>query len=233
MPRQSTSPNEVFVMRGRCVVVLVAILAGASVPRAQVQGRGPRTGVVTAQKEKKDPFSKADGNCQDCRGGEAMAQSVMVVPPGVYVDMDNPPCGDARFNSPSIPYELKAVAATAFRTQGATGQSSTFALGFDDKTIAGLERARVNGAGTVAQLTRAITRQPQVASCVRALVVLPTTVKITRIDARMDCPAGGWCRNEQPTREPLDKDLVAVSSVGKNWSHNTTATMILRVFYLR
>jgi hypothetical protein len=65
------------------------------------------------------------------------------------------------------------------------------------------------------------------------MVMLPKTVTISRLDARMDCPAGGWCHNEPAVTESLDDELFSVSSVGRNWSHKQNATMILRVFYNR
>jgi len=223
-------------MRTRNLVVLLMVLAGMSLEAWQTRaGRSGRRDVTTEGNWRKfqDPFSKSRGNCPDCRAGEGMAQSVMAVPPGAYVNVDDPPCDNARFKSPHIPNELKSVAAAAFRAQDASGQLGVFALGFDDTIITSIAKATGNDAGSLGQLTRDVTRQPQVASCVRAIVALPRIVRITRIDARMDCPAGGWCRNEPATTDELDNELFAVSSVGKNWSHNRGATMILRVFYMR
>jgi hypothetical protein len=180
-----------------------------------------------------DPYSSARGNCPDCRPGEAMAVAEAGVNHGVYVDTDNPPCGDAKMRTIQIPQELKTAASGAFYAQG-LGPAGSFALGFSDTIINGLVQAGVNDAGTVGQLMRGWTNQPQVANCTRLLVTLPKTVHITRIVPTMNCPAGGWCGfASAPSTDEIDGNLFAVNVVAKNWSHNQNASGRLQVFYTR
>jgi hypothetical protein len=177
-----------------------------------------------------DPYSKARGNCPDCNEGEAKAEAVLTVPHGVYVDIDNPPCGDARFNSSTLPPEVKTAAAAAFYNQ--VGPAAKFAIDLGEFGINALIQAGVNDAGTLGQLMRNWTGQPQVASCSRLVVVLPKNINITRIVKGDNCP--GWCGwVSEPTSEEVDSNLFAVSVVSKNWSHNEDRQAYLRVYYTR
>jgi len=177
-----------------------------------------------------DAFSHARGNCPDCAEGEAKAEAVATVAHGVYVDINDPPCGDARFNAPALPEEVKNAAAAAFYQQ--VGPAARFAVDLGQLGLAALVQAGVNDAGTLGQVLRHITNQPQVASCSRLVVVLPKSVNITRIVKGDNCP--GWCGwTGEPTTDEVDKNLFAVSVVSKNWSHNQDRQAHLRVYYKR
>ena len=74
----------------------------------------------------------------------------------------------------------------------------------------------------------------QTSSCARNVVVLPRIAVVTRMEKSMQCPAGGWCGHQfESASEDLDANLRAYTVVGKNWSHDTSAATILRVFYTR
>jgi len=177
-----------------------------------------------------DAYSKSRGNCPDCADGEAKAEAIVSVAHGVYVDINDPPCGDARFNAPSLPADVKNAAAAAFYKQA--GPAARFAVDLGELGLASLIKAGVNDAGTLGQVMRSITNQPQVASCSRLAVVLPKSVTITRIVKGDNCP--GWCGwTGEPVTEEVDKNLFAVSVVAKNWSHNEDRQAYLRVYYKR
>jgi hypothetical protein len=177
-----------------------------------------------------DPYSKARGNCPDCNDGEAKAEAVVTVAHGVYVDINDPPCGNAQFNSPTLPNEVKKLAATAFYQQ--TGPAGQFAINLGELGLSALVQAGVNDAGTLGQLMRGWTNQPQVANCSRLVVVLPKSVNITRIVKGDNCP--GWCGwIGEPITDEVDANLFAISAVAKNWSHNEDRQAYLRVYYKR
>lgn len=178
----------------------------------------------------KDPYSKARGNCPDCREGEAKAETSVTVPHGVYVDINDPPCGVAAFNAPGLPGDLKKAASVAFFSQ--SGPLASFAIDLGETGLKGLVAAGANDAGTIGQLVRSWTNQPQVANCTRLAVVLPKSVTITRIERTNTCP--GWCGwvSEASTDE-VDADLFAVTTTIKNWSHDTNRAATLRVYYKR
>lgn len=156
----------------------------------------------------------------------------MEVAHGVYVDIDNPPCGDAKFNSPKLSSEVKAAAEGAFYAQPLA--AGVIALGLADEALGELLKAGVQDAGTLGKLLRDITNQPQVSNCARLVVVLPKTVNITRIEKQLDCYMGGWCAwLGEPTTEEVDAELFAVSGVAKNWSHDRSVTATIKVFYRR
>jgi hypothetical protein len=197
---------------------------------------------VTAQttegnwKRWQDPQSKAAGNCPECQDGEAMALSTISIPNSGYVDIDSPPCGDPSFNSIKIPGVLKTAAAAYFMNQsgGIAGDIAKYAIGFSEQIINAAAAAASQDAGTLGQVVRRATGQRQVSSCGRALVTLPKEVDITRLVPTMNCPAGGWCAlGTQPTVDEISEDLIAANVVGKNWSHNTGASVTLKVFYKR
>jgi hypothetical protein len=199
-------------------------------------------GVVAAQaqegnwKKWRDPQSKAAGNCPECQDGEAMAVSTVGIPNSGYVDVDSPPCGDPSFNSIKIPDALKTAASAYFLSQsgGAGGDVAKYAVGFSEQIINAAAAAASQDAGTLGQIVRKATNQPQVSSCGRALVTLPKEVDITRMVPTMNCPAGGWCAlATQPAVDEISKDLIAANVVGKNWSHNQSASVTLKVFYKR
>jgi hypothetical protein len=184
----------------------------------------------------RDPQSSAAGNCPECKDGEAMAASTMSIPNSGYVDIDSPPCGDPSFNSIRIPDPLKAAASAYFLSQsgGMGSDLARYAVGFSDQIINAVAAAAAQDAGTLGQIVRKATNQPQVSSCGRALVVLPKEVNITRMVPTMNCPAGGWCAlATQPAVDEVSKDVIAANVVGKNWSHNQGASVTLKVFYRR
>jgi hypothetical protein len=183
-----------------------------------------------------DPNSAARGNCPECGAGEAKVEVTMRVPHGVYVDVNNPPCGAASFNSVTIPDPLKAAAALAFYAQDGgslSGQLAHFALGLGDQIANLIVAAGVNNAGEIGRFTRGITNQPQVSNCVRLVAVLPQEdVEITRITQTNDCP--GWCGwVSEPRTDRIDENLFGVVTVAKNWSHDTDRTATLKVYYRR
>lgn len=194
---------------------------------------GGKVGAQGNWRNWQDPNSGARGNCPDCQAGEARAESTMAVPHGIYVDSDNPPCGDASFNAPQIPDPLKDLAASAFYAQGGlVGSAASFALGFTEQLLAGALREIENMPGDIPRLFRS--RRPDVSSCARLLVTMPKSVTITRIVPTMHCPAGGWCGfASAPVTDEIDGDLFGVTVVAKNWSHNVDASATLRVYYRR
>jgi len=208
----------------KCVFVVLVTFTASSVPDIQV---APESG----WKLWRDSQSSAAGNCSECKAGEAMASSTVRIPPGSYVDVDNPSCGDPSFNSNRLPDQLKAALANQFRSQGSEG---TYAVGISDKFINVARPAASQNLGTLGRLIRNSTGQLQVASCGRAIITIPREAAITRLVPTMKCPAGGWCALGGPaTVDELDKSLVAATVVGKNWSHNTEASVILKIFYQR
>lgn len=177
-----------------------------------------------------DPFSKARGNCPDCNDGEAKVEAEVTVAHGVYVDIHDPPCGDAKFNSTALPKELKELVAAAFYQQ--SGPAGQFAISLGEIGLSALVRAGVNNSGSIGELIRGWTNQPQVANCTRLVVVLPRTVTINRIVTGGNCP--GWCGwVGEPTTEEVDAKLFSVSAVVKNWSHDQDRRAHLRVYYKR
>jgi hypothetical protein len=191
------------------------------------------TGVAGAQgnwQQFKDPYSEARGNCSDCREGEAKAETTVTVPHGRYVDINDPPCGDASFNGLQVPAEAKGVLAAAF--YGQAGPAASFVIDLGQSGLNALVQAGVNNPGTIGQLLRSWTNQPQVANCTRLALILPKSVTVTRIDRQDTCP--GWCAwNAPPTTDEIDANLFAVTTVIKNWSHDTDRSATLRVYYKR
>lgn len=178
----------------------------------------------------KDPYSAARGNCPDCAAGEAKAETTVVVPHGVYVDIDNPPCGNAEFNAAELPDPVKAALASAFYEQ--VGPFANFAVDLGQVGVNALINAGVNDAGTLGKLMRSVTNQPQVANCTRLVVALPKSVTITRVEKATNCP--GWCAwVSEPTSAEVDGNLFSISAVMKNWSHDSDRSATLRVYYKR
>jgi hypothetical protein len=184
-----------------------------------------------------DEYSKARGNCPECQEGEAMAMSTVTIPHSGYVDIDRPPCGDPSFNSVKIPQDVRTAAAAYFYAQGAGpvgAAAAYFTVGLSEQLINLVAAAGSDNGGEIGRLIRRSTNQPQVSSCGRAMVTAPKSVNVQRIVPSMDCPAGGWCElASQPTTEEVDENLFAASVVGKNWSHNHSASVILKLFYKR
>ena len=133
-----------------------------------------------------DPQSAARGNCPECQPGEAKAETAVIVRHGVYVDINDLPCGDARLNTPGLPAEIKPALATAFYNQ--LGPGAKFAIDLGEAGINGgagtnaLLQAGLYDAGTVGQRLRSWTTPLQVANCTRLALVLPKSVTITRIE---------------------------------------------------
>ena len=182
-----------------------------------------------------DPNSEARGNCPDCRPGEAKVEVRITVPHGVYVDIDNPPCGNAQFNKVTIPDPLKQAAAAAFYGQDGgivSGGVAQFALSLGDTVLNALLQAGSNDAGEIGRLIRATTNQRQVSNCARLIAVLPQEdVDITRMQQGCD---GGWCGFvSEPRTERIDDNLFGVVTVMKNWSHDSDRSGWLRVYYRR
>ena len=173
-----------------------------------------------------DPQSTARGNCPECQPGEAMAETVVALRAGVYVDIDDSPCGDARLNTPGLPAEMKSALAAAFYNQ--LGPDAKFAIDLGEAGINGgarinaLLQAGVNDAGAAV---------PQVANCTRLALVLPKSVTITRIEKGGDCRRCGWAF--EPITSEVDANLLAVTGVFKNWPEDTDRRVFLRVFYKR
>lgn len=182
-----------------------------------------------------DPNSAARGNCPDCAVGEAKVEVRLTVPHGVYVDIDNPPCGVAEFRVVAIPDPLKQAAARAFYAQDGgivSGGVAQIALSLGDTVLNGLLRAGSNDAGEIGRLTRGLTNQRQVSNCARLIAVLPQeNVEITRMTQGCD---GGWCGFvSEPRTERVDANLFGVVTVMKNWSHDSDRSGWLRVYYRR
>jgi hypothetical protein len=180
-----------------------------------------------------DPYSQQRGNCPRCKIGEAMAETRMALPHGIYVSGDNPPCGDPSYNVPKLPDALKPVLSKIFYSQGpALGTAGSFALGFSDQIIAAGVKWLAENPSTAGAWFRST--QPNVSSCVRVAVVLPKSVHVTRTEAEGTNGKGGWAGLAyQPIAEPIDENLFAMVTVAKNWSHDTDGTAYLRVFYTR
>ena len=178
-----------------------------------------------------DPYSKARGNCAECQDGEAMAVSKVKISPGLYVDINDPPCGDAAFQT-ELPAEVKAGMAAFFYSQA--GPDATFAAGIADATFHVFAQGALVNEGEIGRWVRRDAMQRQVSSCARAAVILPKSVNITRVVPAMDCPAGGLCNLAgQAATSDVDTNLVGISVIGKNWSHDQAAFVILKVFYKR
>lgn len=179
-----------------------------------------------------DQYSKARGNCPDCQDGEAMATASVGVPHGLYVDINDPPCGDPSFAEAELSPEVKGAVAAYFYSQ--VGPAATFATPIVDSIVSEVARYAGNNEGEIGRAYRRATNQPQIASCAKAIVVLPKSVNVTRTLEGMDCPAGGWCALVgQDESQEIDQNLFAMSITGKNWSHNTAASVWLKVFYRR
>lgn len=182
-----------------------------------------------------DPQSAARGNCPECQPGEAKAETVVALRAGVYVDIDDSPCGDARLNTPGLPADIKPALAAAFYNQ--LGPGAKFAIDLGEAGINGgaginaLLQAGLYDAGSVGQRLRSSTNQPQVANCTRLALVLPKSVTITRIEKGGDCPRCGWAF--EPVTSEVDANLLAVTGVFKNWPDDTDRRVFLRVFYKR
>lgn len=175
-----------------------------------------------------DPQSAARGNCPTCQPGEAKAETAVAVRHGVYVDINDWPCGDARLNTPGLPAEIKPALAAAFYNQ--LGPGAKFAIDLGEAGIDG--GARINALLQTGLNDAAV---PQLANCRRLALVLPKSVTITRIEKGDDCP--GWCGWVfEPVTSDVDANLLAVTGVFKNWPHDTDDTdrrVFLRVFYKR
>lgn len=182
-----------------------------------------------------DPQSAARGNCPECQPGEAKAETVVVVRHGVYVDINDLPCGDTRLNTPGLPAEMKPALAAAFYNQ--LGPGAKYAIDLGEAGINGgavinaLLQAGLYDAGTVGQRLRSWTNPLQVANCTRLALVMPKSVTITRIEKGGDCPRCGWAF--APVTSEVDANLLAVTGVFKNWPDDTDRRVFLRVFYKR
>jgi hypothetical protein len=179
-----------------------------------------------------DKFSARLRNCDGCKAGEAMAVSVVTIPHSKYVDIDSPPCADPVMMQPALPADVKGSVAKMFYSQPV--KTAQFALGLSDVVPAGrAPSARISQIGGWGGLRKAAGLH-QTSSCARNVVVVPRMAVVTRVEKSMQCPAGGWCGHQfEPFSEDLDPNLRAYTVVGKNWSHDTNAATILRVFYTR
>lgn len=177
-----------------------------------------------------DRFSHSLGNCRRCEAGESMAVSVVTVPNSRYVDINSPPCADPSMSQPVLSNDTKAMLAKSFYNQPA--KTAVFALGLTvtQRTMPPNDLETQ----ALAAVLRKGTRSHQTSSCGRNVIVVPKAATVTRVEKSMDCPAGGWCEHQSdPHFEDLDDNLRAYTVVGKNWSHNMSASTTLRVFYRR
>jgi hypothetical protein len=192
------------------------------------QASGPQTPWLSYP----DEFSYSRGNCEPCKLGEAMAVSVVTIPHSNYVDINSPPCADPTMMVPALSNEMKAVVQKSFYNQ--KGKTALFSIGLSaspESTRPANNRVEKRDMGSV--LTKAA-RSYQTASCARNIVIVPMKATVTRVEPSMNCPAGGWCQHQfETSSEDIDDNLRVFTIVGKNWSHDTSASTKLQVFYRR
>ncbi len=182
-----------------------------------------------------DPQSAARGNCPECQPGEARAETAVALRAGVYVDINDLPCGDARLNTAGLTAEMKSALAAAFYNQ--RGPGAKFAIDLGEAGINGgaginaLLQAGLYDSGSVGQRLQSWPNPLQVANCTRLALVLPKSVTITRIEKGSDCRRCGW--TFEPVTSEVDSNLLAVTGVFKNWPEDTDHRVFLRVFYKR
>jgi hypothetical protein len=203
-------------------LALGTIAAGGAQSRPDIYRVPSR--VVSRWQGHRDP-----PGCKGCGPGEAMAEISARVNSTGYVAADNPPCGDTRFDSSRMPPDLKQSAAARFNGQTAP---QLYALSFVDGGGGTAKSALPRMSSSLGQYRQG--PAASTAGCARLIVTIPKEARVTRVLKNMNCAAGGWCGfGGEPVTEEVDKDLFAVSVVGKNWSNNQPATATLQVYYRR
>lgn len=165
-------------------------------------------------------------DCKNCAAGEAMAEVVARINSSGYAARDNPPCGDARFDGGRMPTDLKQSAAQRFLNQPSP---PLYALAFVD-AVGG----NVRSSPRIVRVAESGQGQAPRAGCARLIVTMPKEARVLRIVKYVNCPMARLCGfGGEPVTEEVDKDLLAISVVAKNWSNNQPAAATLQVHYKR
>jgi hypothetical protein len=173
-----------------------------------------------------DKASAAARNCKGCGPGEAMGESVARVIARTYVSTANPPCGDPRMEGGKMLPEIKQSTASRFMSQQ---PPRYYALGIFEESAA-FARPAISRV----QQARQASPSNALATCTLLIVAIPKETRLTRVVKTIDCPARGWCGfGGEPTTEEINRDLLAVWVVAKNWSNNQIANATLQAFYRR